>query len=1217
MGRPVSASEKHSLLPHRAVDPRQELPALELEVLERWRERDVFAQSLRIREGAEQWVFYEGPPTANGPPGSHHVLSRVFKDIYPRFQTMRGYRVERKGGWDCHGLPVEIAVEQELGIHHKAEIEEYGIARFNAKCRESVFTFLEEWNRLTERIGFWLDLDGAYRTLDESYIESVWWALARIHERGLLYEGRKVVPYCPRCETTLSSHEVALGYRDVVDPSVFLKLPVAADGPRVDGTRVDGTRGDGTRGDGTRGDGTRGDGTRGDGTHEERLLVWTTTPWTLPGNVAVAVSPTAIYARVRVGDEIFVLAEARVQAVLGDGLEVLERFSGAELIERYGSYQGPIFALRDREPGAFPILSDEFVTTEDGTGIVHLAPAFGEDDYRVAAAAPEVAFDPTRPQTLYNPVKPDGTYDSRVLSHDGHSYEGRFVKDPGLTRELISDLAERGLLLREQAYEHSYPHCWRCGTPLLYYAKPSWYIATSQLRDELLQANETVNWHPPHVKHGRFGDWLSNNVDWALSRERYWGTPLPVWRCSAGHMHVVGSFAELAERSGGALSDHHRPYVDELEFLCPHTTQEGGPGCGEPMKRVPEVIDVWFDSGAMPFAQHHFPFEHEALLERAFPADFICEAQDQTRGWFYSLLAVATLLGQEAPFDHQAPYRNVVCLGLILDEEGQKMSKSKGNTVEPWQVLEDYGADAFRWYFFTSKAPWDGYRFSAETIGEGVRLFLKQLWSTYFFYVLYAQANATVLGGAPEQARAGVAQTEVAGAGEATGGAGEAMGGAGGAATGGAGGAATGGAGGAATGGAGGAATGGAADDLDRWARSRTAGTAQLVAERLDAYDATSAGRAIAGLVDELSNWYVRRSRRRFWDGDPAAFQTLRTCLLTVSKLLAPFCPFISDEIYDNLDGTLASVHLCDFPAGGALAGGENAGGEIAGGEIGERDEPLEQAMALARETVRLGLGARGKAKIKVRQPLGEAVVVADERERAAIERLADVVRDELNVRQMRFVAAAEELSEYEVKANYRTLGPLFGKDMPQAAEAIAALDPARVAAAVRDGGGGIGIAVAGREHTLSSEDVILTMKAPAGYSVEREGAHAVALDLTIDDDLREEGYAREIVHAVQNARKSAGLEVEDRIELALGGDPLLIAAAEAHREYLAGETLAVALELPSLPELGDGASELGDGASVAGAAVGAAMGAMDYSEQTEIDGLALTIGLRRANKPF
>jgi isoleucyl-tRNA synthetase len=1129
----VTAPEKHTLIPHRTVDARQELPALELEVLGRWRERDVFAQSLREREGAEQWVFYEGPPTANGPPGSHHVLSRVFKDIYPRFQTMRGYRVERKGGWDCHGLPVEIAVEQELGIKSKAEVEEYGIGEFNARCRESVFTYLEEWNRLTERIGFWLDLDDAYRTLDESYIESVWWALSQINERGLLYEGHKVSPYCPRCETTLSSHEVAQGYKDVVDSSVYLQLPVTSD--------------------------------RGSAS-EDRLLVWTTTPWTLPGNVALAVSPTASYARARHGGDHFVLVSDRVAAVLGEQAEVIERFSGEQLVERYGSYRSPIFTLNDRLPGGSPILADDFVTTEEGTGIVHLAPAFGEDDYRVAAAAG--IFKGDEPHTLYNPVRPDGTYDARVRDREGNSWEGRFVKDPELTKELIADLQERGLLLREQAYEHSYPHCWRCGTPLLYYAKPSWYIATTKLRDELLAANETVNWHPPRVKEGRFGDWLKNNVDWALSRERYWGTPLPVWRCPAGHAHVVGSFAELQERSGTALADHHRPFVDELEFPCPHDRGDRAAGadmlpgearsaCGQPMTRVPEVIDVWFDSGAMPFAQHHYPFEHGDRLAERFPADFICEAQDQTRGWFYSLLAVATLLGQEQPFDHRAPYKNVVCLGLILDEDGQKMSKSKGNTVEPWQVLDTYGADAFRWYFFTSKQPWDGYRFSAETIGEGVRLFLKQLWSTYFFYTLYAEANASALAAAPESLGADelpatpeqASETNDATNDRATMSAGPQS-----------------------------------SDDLDRWALSRTAGTAELVAERLDAYDVTSAGRAIAGLVDELSNWYVRRSRRRFWDGDPAAFQTLRMCLLTVAKLLAPLCPFIADEIYDNLDGTLASVHLCDFPAGASLPA---------------RDEQLEQSMALARETVRLGLGARGKAKIKVRQPLGEAVVVADGREREAIERLTDVVREELNVKRVRFVAGAEELSEYEVKANYRTLGPLFGKDMPRAAEAIAALDPARVAAAVRstadDADGEIGIAVAGREHTLSADDVILTMKAPEGYSVEREGAHAVALDLTIDEDLRTEGQAREIVHAVQNARKSAGLEVEDRIELALSGDRALIAAAEAHRDYLAGETLALDLEL--------------DGDSARAAA------AMDYSEQMKIDDLELTVALRRATQ--
>jgi isoleucyl-tRNA synthetase len=1107
MGRPMTAPPRHPLIPAREVDARQELPELELEVLGRWRERDVFGESLRLREGAEPWIFYEGPPTANGRPGSHHVLSRVFKDIYPRYKTMRGYRVERKGGWDCHGLPVEIAVEQKLGISSKTEIEDpehgIGIERFNEECRNSVFEYLEEWNRLTERIGFWVDLEHAYRTLDESYIESVWWALAEIDRKELLYEGYKVVPYCPRCGTALSSHEVALGYKDVVDPSVYVRLPVLSPSG-AGGNRIQ----------------------AGDA-----LLIWTTTPWTLPGNVAVAAGPDVEYVRASAGGETLILAAALVEKVLGEDAEILDRFPGRDLIGVH--YRGPIFALSDQEPGGVPVIAGDFVTIEDGTGLVHIAPAFGEDDFKAAAAAHLGSFDPENPDSVYNPVNPDGTYDARVRGHDGRSYEGRFVKDPELAEELIADLDVRGLLFKRSDYEHSYPHCWRCGTPLIYYAKPSWYIATSKLKDRMMAANETVNWHPPHIKHGRFGDWLKNNVDWALSRERYWGTPLPVWRCPDGHIHVVGSFADLEERSGRTLADHHRPYVDEVEFPCPHAD------CGKPMRRVSEVIDVWFDSGAMPFAQHHSPHENEQLFQKNFPADFICEALDQTRGWFYSLLAVSTLL-----FD-KAPYENVVCLGLILDAEGQKMSKSKGNTVEPWLLIDAYGADAFRWYFFTSKQPWDGYRFSKEAIGEGVRLFLKQLWSTYFFYALYANANAQALNGSGEFLGGGGALrpgTEPAADEHASRGA-------------------------------------RAEDELDRWALSRTAATAELVAERLDAYDATAAGRAIAELVDELSNWYVRRSRRRFWDGEEAAFATLRECLLTVCKLLAPFCPFMADEIYDNLDGALASVHLCDFPAGEALPA---------------RDRELEETMAIARETVRLGLGARGQAKIKVRQPLAEAVVVADGRERAAIERLAEIVREELNVRRVRFVAAADELGEYEVKANYRTLGPLFGKDMPLAAEAIAALDPAGVAAAVLagaagGGGEGIGIAVGGREHTLSAQDVILTMRAPEGYSVEREGAHAVALDLSIDDDLLREGRAREIVHAVQNARKTAGLEVEDRIELMLGGDPALVEAARAHEGRLSGETLAVSLSL-------------GDGDTAA----------MDYREQAEIEGLTLEIALRR-----
>ncbi len=1171
----MTAPARHPLIPAREVDARRELPELEREVLERWRERDVFGESLRNRDGAEQWVFYEGPPTANGRPGSHHVLSRVFKDIYPRYKTMRGYRVERKGGWDCHGLPVEIAVEQKLGITSKAEIEDpekgIGIERFNEECRNSVFEYLEEWDRLTERIGFWVDLENAYRTLDESYIESVWWALKTISDKGLLYEGHKVVPYCYRCGTALSSHEVALGYKDVVDPSVYVRLPILADhGPLKSG---------------------------------DELLIWTTTPWTLPGNVAVAVGPDVVYARVRApvegpsprsadlstnaepspgrtdrvpGDngpdaDVYVIAEALAHTVLGEDAEIVDTFRGSDLIGAH--YRGPIFAMSDREPGGVPVIAGDFVTTGDGTGLVHIAPAFGEDDFRAAASAG--LFDPTDPHTLYNPVRPDGTFDGRLRGNDGSSFEGLAVKDPQVAKTLIADLDKRDLLLFQEPYEHSYPHCWRCDTPLIYYAKPSWYIATSKLRDRMMTANETINWYPPHIKHGRFGDWLSNNVDWALSRERYWGTPLPVWRCEAGHTLTIGSFTELEQLSGTALKDHHRPYVDEVVLPCPHehdplstTSTDGvshegriasvGAECGKPMKRVPEVIDVWFDSGSMPFAQHHFPYEHAQQFQKEFPADFICEALDQTRGWFYSLLAVSTLL-----FD-KSSYENVVCLGLILDGDGQKMSKSKGNTVEPWQVLDKYGADAFRWYFFTSKQPWDGYRFSEDAIGEGVRLFLKQLWSTYFFYTLYANANADVLAANananfdPVPSAQGIESIGAEGAG-ATGR--EALGS---------------------------GISPVSAGDLDRWALSRAAGTATVVAERLDAYDATTAGRAIAELVDDLSNWYVRRSRRRFWDGDAGAFATLRECLLIVSKLLAPFCPFVADEIYDNLDGTLASVHLCDFPVGNALP---------------TRDESLEQAMATARETVRLGLGARAQAKIKVRQPLAEAVVVADGRERAAIERLVEIVREELNVRQVRFVEAADELGEYELKANYRTLGPLFGKDMPLAAKAIAALDPARVAAAVRPAGGagetapsgggtggGIGIAVGDREHTLTEQDVILTMKAPEGYSVEREGAHAVALDLTIDDSLLREGRSREIVHAVQNARKSAGLEVEDRIELVLSGDTALMDAAREHEAYVSGETLAVSLAL-------------GDGNAAA----------MDYREQTEIEGLGLEIALSRA----
>ena len=1008
--------------PHRPVDPKASFPELELEVLERWRERDVFAKSIRQRHGSRPWGFYEGPPTANGPPALHHVLSRVFKDIFPRYKTMCGFYVERKGGWDCHGLPVELALEAELGFKSKDDIERFGIAEFNARAREKVLAHVEDWNRLTERIAFWIDLDDAYKTLDPPYIESVWWALKTIHAQGHLYEKLKVVPYCPRDQVTLSSHELGQPgvYRDVMDPSVYVRLPIR-------GARAPLQEGD-------------------------EFLVWTTTPWTLVSNAAVAIDPELTYVRARSGDGTFVVAEALIERVLGTDAAVLDRFPGQELVGSAYEPPFPFIGAEEYGPKGHTVLPADFVTAEDGTGLVHTAIAFGEEDFRLGEQ---------QGLNVINPVRLDGTYDERI-----GPFAGRWVKDAD--PDLVEDLRSRGRLLRVETYEHSYPHCWRCGTPLLYYAKPSWYVATSQIKDRLLAANETINWYPEHVKHGRFGKWLEGNVDWALSRERYWGTPLPVWRCSKQHMVVVGSLGELHERSGVRLEDPHRPFVDEVAFDCPE--------CGDQMRRVPEVIDVWFDSGAMPFAQYHAPHENEEHFRERFPADFICEALDQTRGWFYSLLAESTLL-----FDRSS-YRNVVCLGLILDDQGRKMSKSLGNIVEPWEVINSFGADALRWYLFTSKQPWDGYRFSPEAIEEAVRQFLLQLWNTYGFYVLYANANEI------DPLRAAAAQPF---------------------------------------------------SELDRWAESRLQATIEIVRECLDDFDATNAGRAIQAYVDELSNWYVRRSRRRFWEGDPAAFATLRHALVTVAQLLAPFCPFVADEIFDNLDGSEESVHLCAFP------------------EPGVRDVELEEQMAVVRETVRLGLAARAQAKLKVRQPLRAAVIVAAGRERAAIERFAELVREELNVRELRFVSAADELSEVEIRPNYRTLGPRFGSQMPLVAQAVAALDAGHAATTIGQGGT-VGISIGGQDHQLGADDLLITLKPLPGYQVEREGSHAVALELAIDDELRAEGWARDVVRAVQLARQEAGFDVSDRIVLTLDGDAELLEAVGRHQEYLAAETLAV-----------------------------------------------------------
>ncbi|HSS42651.1 MAG TPA: isoleucine--tRNA ligase [Solirubrobacterales bacterium] len=1022
------------------VDPKQSFPELEERMLARWREEGVFERSLAQREGAPVWSFYEGPPTANGRPGSHHVLARVFKDVYPRYKTMCGFRVPRKAGWDCHGLPVELEVEKQLGISSKQEIEEFGIAEFNQRCRTSVFEYVEDWNKLTERIGFWIDLDDPYVTLEDDYIESVWWSLKKLWDEDRLYEGHKVVPYCPRCGTALSSHEVALGYEDVKDPSIYVRFPLLDD--------------------------------------DASLLVWTTTPWTLPGNVAVAVAPEVTYVRARAGDETLILAEPLVERVLGEGAEILDRFPGSDLVGR--AYRGPVFALEDGGPAnAFKVLAGDFVTTEDGTGLVHIAPAFGEDDYAAAAAAGQ--FDPTDAGTLYNPVGLDGKFDRRVTG-----FEGQFVKDPETTKALIADLDQRGLLFREQVYEHAYPHCWRCGTPLLYYAKSSWYIATSQVRDQMLANNEEIGWHPEHIKHGRFGKWLENNVDWALSRDRYWGTPLPIWECTGEDCDgrfCAGSVAELRERARETVPDDlHRPYIDGVTLDCEQ--------CGSIMRRVLSVIDTWYDSGAMPFAQFHYPFEGTDEFEERFPADYICEAQDQTRGWFYTLLAESTLL-----FDTSS-YKNCVCLGLILDPEGQKMSKSRGNVVDPWDVLNSHGADAFRWYYLTAQQPWAGYRFSVDTVGESVRQFLLTLWNTYSFWVLYANAE----GLSPEHFACSFSgdSNEKEQANDL--------------------------------------------NDLDRWALSRLQATTATVRERMDDYDCTAAGRAIAEYVEELSNWYVRLSRRRFWEGDRAAFATLRHCLLETTAMLAPFVPFLADEIHRNLSDPDAapSVHLRDFPeVDSALA-----------------DPELEQGMEAVRLTVELGRAARAQAKAKVRQPLRRAVIVANGAERAAIEARAALVTAELNVKELDFVSDESELVSYSVKPNYRALGPRFGKKMPQVAAAVEALDAANVGGVLAEGGE-IGIAIDGTDHSLGPDDVTLALQPLEGYEVEAEAGHAVALQLELDDELRREGLAREIVHAVQNARKAAGLEITDRIDLTLTGDQDLIEAARAHQDYLATEVLA------------------------------------------------------------
>ncbi|MDP1819535.1 MAG: isoleucine--tRNA ligase [Acidimicrobiales bacterium] len=1001
------------------VDPSLDLVALEERVLGRWRERDVVDEVRRSRKGAEPWVFYEGPPTANGKPGLHHVWARVFKDLYPRFQTMRGHDVPRKGGWDCHGLPVELEVEKELGLATKGDIEAYGIEAFNERCRASVQRYVEDWSALTSRSGAWIDTADAYWTLSNDYIESVWWLVKQLWDADLLYEGHRVTPYCARCGTALSSHEVAQGYQDVVDPSVYVRFPVTS-GPAA----------------------------------SAHLLVWTTTPWTLISNVGAAVGPDLEYVRIADpdGGPDLVLgaraAERRYPEQAPQG-----RWSGRELAGSH--YDRPFDVLPATHGDPWRVVVADYVSDGDGSGIVHIAPAFGEEDAQVGRA---------EGLPTLNPVGPDGAFD-----HTVPAFNGRFVKDAD--RDIITDLAGRGLLVAEEAYEHSYPHCWRCGTPLIYWAKTSWFARTSERRTELLDQNARIGWHPEHIRDGRFGKWLEGNIDWALSRDRYWGTPLPVWRCGGCRGDTcVGSVAELAERTGCDLAelDLHRPYVDDITFPCTD--------CGGTARRLEPVLDAWFDSGSMPSAQHHHPFDEQGGFDRAFPADFICEAIDQTRGWFYSLLAVNTLVFGETP------YRNVVCLGHIVDEHGAKMSKSRGNVLDPWQVFGSFGADALRWYFFSAGQPWTPRRVSDDGIREATRQTLVTLWNVFSFHCTYADLDGWTADGEPPSP----------------------------------------------------------SHVLDRWILSELDDTIAGVTAALEGFDALGGSTRLAGFIDDLSNWYVRRSRPRFWKAaDPVAHATLHHCLVTTAELLAPFCPFLADEMHGTLTGR-TSVHLADWPEPG-----------------GWRDAELGGAMASARRLVALGRAARTDAKVRVRQPLSRALLLHPGDQLPP--EVVDEIATELNVKVLEDVDTLSGLISWTVLPNFRRLGPRLGPKLGEVKAALAEADGTALQRQLEATGS---IEVLG--ESLTAEEVEVRASRHEAFALAEEAGWAVALDLELTDELRLEGLARELVRILNDLRKEQGFEIADRIAVKLDGSVRITEAIEAHGSWIAGEVLATDLQVVS-----------------------------------------------------
>ncbi len=1006
---------------YKKVDTNLDFVQREKQIENFWKENKIFEKSIEERKGGKPYVFYDGPPTANGKPHIGHVLTRVIKDMIPRYQTMKGCMVPRKAGWDTHGLPVELEVEKLLGLDGKEQIEQYGLEPFIKKCKESVWKYKGMWEDFSDTVGFWADMDNPYVTYDNNFIESEWWALKQIFDKGLLYKGFKIVPYCPRCGTPLSSHEVAQGYKDVKERSAIAKFKVKDE--------------------------------------DAYILAWTTTPWTLPSNVALCVNPDEEYVKIKTENNTYYLAKALVEKVIEGEYTVLESYTGKEL--EFKEYE-PLFDFVSPKKKCYYVVCDNYVTLTDGTGVVHIAPAFGEDDANVGRK-----YD----LPLVQLVDSKGEMTKETL------WEGMFCKDAD--KEILKNLDERGLLFAAPKYEHSYPHCWRCDTPLIYYARDSWFIKMTDVKDRLIANNNTVNWIPDSIGKGRFGDWLNNVQDWGISRNRYWGTPLNIWECECGHYHSIGSIEELKTLSDNCPDniELHRPYIDAVTIKCPH--------CGKEMHRVPEVIDCWFDSGSMPFAQHHYPFENKELFESQFPADFISEAVDQTRGWFYSLLAISTLI-----FD-KAPYKNVIVLGLVQDENGQKMSKSKGNAVDPFEALQTYGADAIRWYFYTNSSPWLPKRFYGKAVVEGQRKFMGTLWNTYAFFVLYANIdNFDATKYTLDKDKLTV---------------------------------------------------------MDKWLLSRLNSTVKAVDNNLSNYKIPETARALQDFVDEMSNWYVRRCRERFWvqdmtDDKISAYMTLYTALVTISKAAAPMIPFMAEEIYRNLVCSLdsnspESVHLCMFP-------------EVDQSAI---DTTLEANMDEVLKVVVLGRSARNGSTMKNRQPLSKMYVKA---ENVLDKFYVEIIEDELNIKAVEFAEDVSGFVSYSFKPQLKTLGPKYGKQLGEIRNLLAEIDGAKAMTEINENGT-LTLSLSSGDIQLEKDDLLIDVKQMEGLYTVSDNGITVVLDTKLTPELIEEGFVREIISKIQTMRKDAGFEVMDHIIIGVTGNNKLAELINKNKTDIVGDVLA------------------------------------------------------------